>query len=82
MADLVGGEPAVNAAVARDLLDGRTGPIRDIVTLNAAAALVAYEGPRADDLGNQLSAALERARSAIDSGAGKVKLAEWVAATH
>jgi anthranilate phosphoribosyltransferase len=79
--DLVGGEPATNAAIAHDLLDGRTGPVRDIVTLNAAAALVAYAGPRADDLENQLSDALERARSAIDSGAGKVKLAEWVAAT-
>ena len=79
--DLVGGEPATNAAIAHDLLDGRTGPVRDIVTLNAAAALVAYAGPRADDLEKQLSDALERARSAIDSGAGKVKLAEWVAAT-
>ena len=81
VADLVGGEPAVNAAIVRDLLDGRHGPVRDVVTLNAAATLVAYDGPRADDLETQLAAALERARSAIDSGAGKAKLAAWVAAT-
>ena len=31
----------MNAAVATDLLDGRTGPVRDIVLLNAAAALLA-----------------------------------------
>ena len=55
----------------RDLLDGRTGPVRDIVILNAAAALVAYDGPVADDLENQLAGALTRARDAIDSGAGE-----------
>ena len=65
----------------RDLLDGRGGPVRDIVTLNAAAALVAYDGPVAADLETQLSGALSRARHAIDSGAGKAKLDAWVAAT-
>jgi anthranilate phosphoribosyltransferase len=80
VADLVGGDAATNAGVVRDLLDGRTGPVRDIVTLNAAAALVAYDGPVADDLETQLTGALERARNAIDSGAGKAKLDAWVAA--
>lgn len=82
VADLVGGDAATNAGVVRDLLDGRTGPVRDIVTLNAAAALVAYDGPVADDLETQLTGALERARNAIDSGAGKAKLDSWVAATE
>ncbi|MBA3524226.1 MAG: anthranilate phosphoribosyltransferase, partial [Geodermatophilaceae bacterium] len=36
--DLVGGGPPENAAVARALLEGRTGPVRDAVLLNAAAA--------------------------------------------
>lgn len=37
---LRGGEPGVNAAVAREVLAGVPGPHRDIVLLNAAAALV------------------------------------------
>jgi anthranilate phosphoribosyltransferase len=82
LSDLVGGDTATNAGIVRDLLDGRPGPVRDVVTLNAAAALVAYEGPVADDLEGQLSAALERARKAIDSGAAKAKLADWVEATR
>ena len=82
VADLVGGDAATNAGVVRDLLDGRTGPVRDIVTLNAAAALVAYDGPIADDLEDQLAGALIRARDAIDSGAGKAKLDSWVAGTR
>ena len=82
VADLVGGDAATNAGVVRDLLDGRLGPVRDIVTLNAAAALVAYDGPVADDLETQLAGALERARDAIDSGAGKAKLEAWVGSTQ
>ena len=38
--DLQGGEPAHNAALMRDLLGGAHGPLRDIVLLNSAAALV------------------------------------------
>lgn len=82
IADLVGADPAANAGVVRELLDGRLGPVRDVVTLNAAAALVAYEGPVAADLEGQLGAALDRARAAIDDGAGAAKLADWVAATR
>lgn len=82
VADLVGGDAEVNARAVRDLLDGRTGPVRDVVTLNAAAALVAHDGPVTAELEAQLSEALDRARAAIDSGAGAGKLAEWVAATR
>ena len=39
--DLVGGGPARNAEIARSVLGGETGPARDIVVLNAAAALIA-----------------------------------------
>jgi anthranilate phosphoribosyltransferase len=45
---LRGGEPAYNAAIIRSVLEGETGPRRDIVCLNAAAAIVA--GGKADDL--------------------------------
>jgi anthranilate phosphoribosyltransferase len=42
--DLRGGNPAHNAAVARAVLAGQAGPVRDIVLLNAAAAVAAAEG--------------------------------------
>jgi len=41
--DLVGGEPAANAAALRALLAGQKGPYRDIVLLNAAAAFLVAE---------------------------------------
>lgn len=80
--DLVGGDPATNAAVVRALLDGQPGPVRDVVLLNAAAALVAFEKPVADELETQLAAALQRAATAVDSGVAKAKLDAWVAATQ
>ena len=46
--DLKGGEPAHNAALMRGVLAGETGPLRDIVLLNAAAALIV--AGRAGDL--------------------------------
>ncbi len=80
--DLVGSDPAGNAQVVRELLQGRTGPVRDIVVLNAAAALVAYDKPEPDRLTEQFAAALDRAAESIDSGGAKTKLANWVAATQ
>jgi anthranilate phosphoribosyltransferase len=44
LADLRGGDPVHNASVVRDLLGGATGPVRDIVLLNAAAAMAAAGG--------------------------------------
>jgi anthranilate phosphoribosyltransferase len=44
LADLRGGDPAHNASAVRALLAGETGPVRDIVLLNAAAAMAAAEG--------------------------------------
>jgi anthranilate phosphoribosyltransferase len=81
-ADLVGGKAEVNAAAATDLLDGRPGPVRDIVLLNAAAALLAYDGFGDGDLHAQLAPQLARAAEAVDSGAAKAKLAAWVAASR
>jgi anthranilate phosphoribosyltransferase len=42
--DLRGGDPAYNASVARAVLAGEAGPVRDIVLLNAAAAMAAAGG--------------------------------------
>ncbi|WP_203569218.1 anthranilate phosphoribosyltransferase [Aestuariimicrobium ganziense] len=78
-ADLVGGPPAHNAQVVRDVLAGQTGPVRDIVLLNAAAALLAHDGPDLDgDLTEQLRGTLQRAGEAVDSGAGNALLERWI----
>lgn len=82
-ADLVGGDPAHNAQVARDAFAGNPGPVRDIVALNAAAALLAFEGPDPDaPLAAQLQPRLERAARALDDGAATDLLQRWVATTQ
>lgn len=79
-ADLVGGPPAHNAQVVRDVFAGQLGPVRDIVVLNAAAALVAFDGPDlSGGFDEQLRAALARAEAAVDSGAAQGLLEAWVA---
>lgn len=81
--DLVGGDPTHNASVVRDTLAGATGPVRDIVLLNAAAGLLAFEGPDAGaPLADQLGVCLARAAEAVDSGAARDLLDRWVAATR
>jgi anthranilate phosphoribosyltransferase len=62
-ADLRGGGPDANAAAARAVLEGVAGAHRDIVVLNAAAALVVA------GLAGDLQQGLARATEAIDSGA-------------
>ena len=59
---LRGGDAAANAAIARRVLDGARGPQRDVVVLNAAAALV-VAGRAAD-----LRAGVAQAARAIDEG--------------
>ena len=59
-ADLRGGDAAFNADVARRLLAGETGPVRDAVLVNAAAALAA-QGPLDGDLTEALRAGIARA---------------------
>jgi anthranilate phosphoribosyltransferase len=44
LVDLRGGDPAHNASVVRAVLAGEAGPVRDIVLLNAAAAMAAADG--------------------------------------
>ena len=81
--DLVGGDPAHNAQVVRDLVAGRPGPVRDIVVLNAAAALLAHRTIRADaDLVSQLAEQLAAAERAIDDGSAARTLDAWVAASN
>ncbi|GDY66277.1 hypothetical protein SAV14893_056700 [Streptomyces avermitilis] len=78
---LRGADAAYNADVARRLLNGETGPVRDAVLLNSAAALVALS-PGAGTLAEQLRAGMAQAAEAIDSGAAKRALERWVAASN
>jgi anthranilate phosphoribosyltransferase len=85
--DLLGKDPAHNASLARSVLAGDPGPVRDIVVLNAAAGITSFE--LAQDhtqqdipLKQRLVSNIERAQQAIDSGAASAKLTEWVEATQ
>jgi len=74
--DLAGGDAAENAAIARAILAGESGPRRDIVVANAGAAL--WVADAAADWG----AGAELARDSLDSGAAAAKLAALVEATR
>jgi anthranilate phosphoribosyltransferase len=63
--------------VARRLLAGETGPIRDAVLVNAAAAL-ATQGPLDGDLIEALRAGMAAAAESIDSGAAAGALDRWL----
>jgi anthranilate phosphoribosyltransferase len=79
VADLRGGDAAHNAAVARAVLDGQPGPVRDIVLLNAAAALAAAAGvPGPDAVTSALADGYARATEAVDSGAARALLDRWI----
>jgi anthranilate phosphoribosyltransferase len=85
--DLLGGYARHNADVVRRVFAGDTGPVRDIVLLNAAAGIVSFElfqdATQAQrPIVERLAAAKDRAAAAIDSGAAAGKLDAWVAATQ
>jgi anthranilate phosphoribosyltransferase len=73
---LAGGTPQENAMITRDILQGRKGPKRDIVCLNAAPALLAGRKVAT------LQEGLHLAGRAIDSGAAAEKLARLIAFTN
>ena len=68
--------PEQSQAVVLDVLAGKPGPARDIVCLNAGAALYAA------NVVDSIAQGLVRARQAIDSGAAQDKLAQLVTRTH
>ena len=71
-----GGTPEDNAAALRSVLSGDKGALRDVVLLNAAAALIAAD--RAQDL----SDGVRTAKQAIDSGAATEHLNDYVKLTQ
>ncbi len=75
LAALAGGDAETNAAITRDVLDGRSGGPRDAVVMNAAATL--YVAGAA----SSLSEGVELARVSIDSGRAREVLVRMVAVT-
>ncbi|ADB51274.1 anthranilate phosphoribosyltransferase [Conexibacter woesei] len=74
--DLRGGTPDVNAEVTRRILAGERGAPRDIAVLNAGAGI--YASGRADTL----EAGVRAAEAAIDSGAARATLTNYVTQTQ
>lgn len=72
---LRGGDAAQNAGILRRVLDGSEGPERDLVLLNAAAALWVA------DAAGDLKEGLVRAGESVDSGAARERLAALVRAS-
>ncbi len=68
-----GGDPAHNAAALRALLQGETGPYRDAVLFNAAAALLVA------DAVPTLAEGVEEAAETIDRGLANALLNCWIA---
>lgn len=72
MEEITGGDATANAAIIRDILAGQKSPRRDIVLLNAAAALVTA------GKAEHLAQALPLAADSIDSGNAVAKLNAFV----
>ena len=84
--DLLGGSPDHNADVVRRVLSGETGPVRDIVLLNAAAGLVSYRlfqdaAEVQRPILERLAEAMADAAAAVDDGRASAKLGDWVETT-
>lgn len=85
--DFRGGEPSHNAQVLKDTLNGKTGAVRDIVLLNAAAGLVSFELAQDSTqvlrpITERLSEKLITVAEAIDSGRASLQLEKWITATQ
>ncbi|MGA8116162.1 MAG: anthranilate phosphoribosyltransferase [Actinocatenispora sp.] len=76
MDDLRGDDAAFNSAVARRVLAGELGPVRDAVLINAASAIAAHRG-LSGDVTAALRGGLTAAATAIDSGAAAATLERW-----
>jgi anthranilate phosphoribosyltransferase len=74
--DLLGGDPETNAALVRGIVDGKPGPHRDIVVLNAGAALFVA------NCAHSLAEGVASAQESIDSGAAASTLDRLVASSQ
>lgn len=74
---VAGGDGEENAAITRAIFAGQRGAHRDIVLLNAAATIAAFDGELDLSVHERIAKSLERASTAIDSGAATDLLAKW-----
>jgi anthranilate phosphoribosyltransferase len=88
---LIGGDAKHNAEVAADLfsgdVSGNLSAVKEVVLLNSAAGIVAYQlaktpAAASQPLEDRLQAAFELAKSALESGAAHQKLVQWSHATQ
>lgn len=87
LSDLIGGSPEHNADVLRRTLAGEQGPVRDVVLLNAAAGIVAFELSQdatqvQRPILDRLRDGFAKAADAVDDGRASAKLDEWVSVSR
>lgn len=87
LTDLAGGTPAENADILRRVLSGEQGAVRDIVLLNAAAGLVAWEllhepAHAERPMARRLREGIATAAAAVDDGRAAARLDDWIAASQ
>jgi anthranilate phosphoribosyltransferase len=73
---VAGGSAEENASTLRAVLSGERGPLRDVVVLNASAALVAA------DIAQDIAGGVKASQEAIDSGAARKRLEAFLEATQ
>lgn len=76
---IVGGDGAENAAIALRILNGEHGAPRDIVLLNTAVTIAAFDGELDLSLHERIAKSMPRAIDAIDSGKAAALLKKWAA---
>ncbi len=74
--DLRGGGPAESAGIARSVLDGEQGPKRDVVLLNAGAAL------EVAGIASDIEEGLRLAAASIDEGKAAGTLERWITVSN
>lgn len=70
--EILGGEPEDNAEITQQILEGKTGPKRNTVLMNAGAAIFIAGATKS------IKEGIELAAKVIDSGAAKEKLEEFI----
>ena len=76
---VVGGDGAENAAISQRILAGERGAPRDIVLLNSAVTIAAFDGEDHLSLHERVAKAMPRAIDAIESGKATALLQKWAA---
>jgi anthranilate phosphoribosyltransferase len=75
---LAGGDAKYNAQMTQQIFAGKSGAMRDAVTLNAAFAIAAFKADFDLPLQTQIANGFVLANKAIDSGAAQSVLKKWV----